>query len=279
MDLLEKTQKLCKEFKINPARSKGQNFLINNSVYKKIVEASNITSKDNIIEVGPGLGMLTKKLSGEANKVLAVELDDIICNYLIGKFKDTNVKVLNKNVLDDLPITENYLNIYFGGQNYKVVANLPYNITSIFLRKLLASKVAPLSITLMLQKEVVERLMASPGKMNILAISVQLYCDLEFIDAVPKNNFWPEPKVDSAIIKLIPRQKYAVDEKRFFQIVKIGFSAKRKKLKNNLSAGLRAGTDVIEKILATLDFNPNIRAQELSIEDWLKLVEKLSKCG
>ena len=281
MDLLEETRKICKLYNINPARSKGQNFLVNEDVYDQIIESADLDRDDTVLEVGPGLGFLTEKLSQKVERVLAVELDDGLAELLKSKLisdQIDNVELFNQDVID-----------FFGGStpgtpgveppgelnDYKIVANLPYNISSIFLRTIFSLPNKPKSLTLMLQKEVAERIVAKAGKMSLLAISVQLYADAEIVTKVPGNDFWPAPDVESAVIHLDVREgKPGVNEKDFFRLVKFGFSAKRKMLKNNLSGGYRIDQKEAEEKIIKAGFNPKIRAQELSVEDWKKLLKE-----
>jgi len=271
MTLAQKTIELCKMFEIRPSRSKGQNFLINEKIYDEIVEAAEINSEDTVLEVGPGLGFLTAKLAKAAKQVVAVELDDKLANFLqIGLDSNDveNVTVVNQDVLKfnptDLP------------KNYKVVANLPYNITSIFLRTFLNQKNRPQSLVLMLQKEVAERLVAKPGDMSMLALSVQFFGDVEIVREVKAGNFWPEPKIDSAVIRLIIKgdkrgEITYEEEKAFFRLAKFGFSAKRKMLKNNLGSGLKISNVEAEKLLISVGLDKQVRAEDLSVSDWQKL--------
>lgn len=271
MTLAQKTIELCKMFEIRPSRSKGQNFLINEKIYDEIVEAAEITKEDTVLEVGPGLGFLTAKLAKAAKQVVSVELDDKLANFLqIGLDSQDveNVTIVNQDVLKfnptDLP------------KNYKVVANLPYNITSIFLRTFLGQKNRPQSLVLMLQKEVAERLVARPGDMSMLALSVQFFGEAEIVREVKAGNFWPEPKIDSAVIKITlnnsKRGEISLDEERaFFRLAKFGFSAKRKMLKNNLGSGLKISNQEAEKLLISAGLDIHVRAEDLSVLDWQKL--------
>jgi len=274
-DLLPKIREICHLFKINPQRSKGQNFLITESVYDYIVKVAEIGSEDIVLEVGPGLGFLTTRLARQAKQVIAVELDDNLAAYLQTGFSlenIDNVTVVNQDILkfnlaDYLP----------SDASYKVVANLPYNITSFFLRQFLSAEYPPSSLILMLQKEVAERIVAQPPEMSLLAVSVQYYAQPEILKIVKAGNFWPEPKVDSALVKftVTRRQNLKLADKLFFRMVKIGFSAKRKMLKNNLAAGLKIPTVTLENILLTNNFPPQIRAENLSLTDWQKLFAAL----
>ena len=289
MNLLEKTKQICKENNIKPARSRGQNFLINEDVYNLVIGAAEVKKDDIILEVGPGLGFLTEKLARKAKKVIAVELDDKLAKRLnLYDFFKKNCRgsasVINKSILDI-----NLKELGLKNNNYKIVANLPYNITSIFLRKFLSGKNKPNSMVLMLQKEVAERIVAKPGKMSLLAVSVQFYAKAKIIEFVSKTDFWPIPAVDSAIIKLVgtghcpvlaDNKKNRSDlipgefEKKFFQLVKIGFSSKRKMLKNNLANGYHIDQKQAENWLKKAGFNEKIRAQEMSVNDWMVLLEK-----
>jgi 16S rRNA (adenine1518-N6/adenine1519-N6)-dimethyltransferase len=272
MDLLEYTKEYCAKNGIKPTRSRGQNFLINDSVYEKIIDASELNKDDVVLEVGPGLGFLTRKLAEKAGKVLTVELDDKLFNLLefnIKKEGQANLELINQNVLDFR--VDNWEH----RDKYKIVANLPYNITSVFLRKFLSSEYSPEFFVLMLQKEVAERIAAKPGKMSLLAVSVQFYAEAEILFNVGKEDFWPSPEVESAVIKIkVDKEKNKdIDVKKFFQLVKIGFSAKRKMLKKNLSAGLRIPADEVEEKIVSAGFDGRVRAQELSVDDWKKLLE------
>ncbi|MDD5290526.1 MAG: 16S rRNA (adenine(1518)-N(6)/adenine(1519)-N(6))-dimethyltransferase RsmA [Patescibacteria group bacterium] len=270
MDWLKTTKQLCQLYEIKPARSRGQNFLIKEEVYEKIVKAADLKADDIVLEIGSGLGFLTTRLAKIVKKVVAVELDDKLAEVLQTGLMSQgikNVEVVNGDILK-FRISD------FGFRIYKVVANLPYNITSIFLRKFLSAENKPEMMVLMLQKEVAERIVARPPKMSLLAVSVQFYSRPEIIDIVPANCFWPQPEVDSAIIKLAVEtngRSSVQNEEKFFRMVKIGFSAKRKMLKNNLGAGFHITSAEAEKKVKEAGFNPKIRAQELLVEDWVKL--------
>lgn len=271
MTLAQKTIELCKMYDIRPSRSKGQNFLINEKIYDEIVEAAEITKEDTVLEVGPGLGFLTARLAKAAKQVIAVELDDKLANFLqigLDSQEVENVTIVNQDVLKfnptDLP------------KDYKVVANLPYNITSIFLRTFLNQKNHPKSLVLMLQKEVAERLVAGPGDMSMLSLSVQFFGDIKIVREVKAGNFWPEPKIDSAVIKITLDNSKRGDinpeeEKDFFRLAKFGFSAKRKMLKNNLASGLKISNLEAEKLLSEAGLDKQVRAEDLGVSDWQKL--------
>ena len=279
MDLLKTTKQLCRLYDIKPARSRGQNFLIKEEVYEKIIEAAELKKDDDILEVGPGLRFLTTRLAKIVKRVVAVELDDKLAEVLqtgLTAQGIRNVEVVNEDILKifnfQFSIFNEIQNPKSKTNKYKIVANLPYNITSIFLRKFLSEENKPGMMILMLQREVAERITARPHKMSLLAVSVQFYSRPEIIDIVPANCFWPKPEVDSAIVKLkVKSEKLKVSDKEFFKLVKIGFSAKRKMLKNNLGAGFHITPEEAEKKIKKAGFNPKIRAQELSVENWVKL--------
>jgi len=276
MDLLEQTKNLCRLYDIKPARSRGQNFLIQEKIHDDVVAAADLRPDDFILEVGPGLGFLTAKLAARAKRVVAVEIDKKLVEALKAGLVAKNIKnveVINENVLE-IKIQPPLFPPYQGG-GYKIAANLPYNITSIFLRKFLEAGNKPELMVLMLQKEVAERITAEPGEMSLLAVSVQFYARPEIIEIVPKKCFWPEPEVDSAIVKITPLNPRLSGgrerEREFFRLVKFGFSARRKMLKNNLAAGLRIGQAEAAAKIKQAGFNEKIRAQELAVKDWLKL--------
>ena len=211
MDLLEQTKQLCKMYEIKPARSKGQNFLIDEESYDAIIRAADLKKDDTLLEVGPGLGFLTAILAKIVKRVVSVELDDKLAGLLqiaLDSQGVENVEVVNQDVMkfeisDLFPLAKGEIK-----RGYKIVANLPYNITSQFLRKFLSEvEIKPESIVLMLQKEVVERITAGPGEMSLLAVSVQFYAEAELVEVVKAENFWPAPKIDSAIVRLKLKEK------------------------------------------------------------------------
>jgi len=275
VNLLSRTKEICRLLTITPSRSKGQNFLVNEIIYDDILEAADVQAGDTVLEVGPGLGFLTAGLAKQAKKVVAVELDDKLAAYLktglisqgINNVEIINQDILKFNLVENLPT------------GYKVVANLPYNITSIFLRQILSSPNKPSSLVLMLQQEVANRIVTQPPDMSVLAVSVQYYTTPKIIRKVSAANFWPQPEVDSAVIRLEtkPYRSNPKLDNQFFRLVKIGFSAKRKMLKNNLLAGLKITTSELEKIFITQGFDSKIRAENLSLTDWQKLFAALTK--
>ncbi|PIR94237.1 ribosomal RNA small subunit methyltransferase A [Candidatus Falkowbacteria bacterium CG10_big_fil_rev_8_21_14_0_10_39_11] len=267
-------RELIKKYNVKPKRSAGQNFLINPEPLHQIVKAAELTDQDDVLEIGPGLGVLTEELLPRVKRVVTVELDRSLIYVLKKQFKRAeNLTIINNDVLK-LPIEEIVDN--FEGEKYKIVANIPYNITSHFLRKFLEHDLRPTKMVLLVQKEVAERVVAEPGKMSLLALSVQLFAKPRIVTIVGAKSFFPAPKVDSAVLDLeVTGPRFEVDQKRFFQLSKIGFSAKRKQLKNNLSAGLRISSDEIGQKLQELGLKETVRAQELSVENWADLTKKL----
>ena len=264
-----KTKELLKKYNIRPNKTMGQNFLINEDIIKKTIEAADLNENDTILEVGPGLGILTKELVKNSKKVIAIEKDKQMIEILKKELGDCdNLEMIHGDVLDE--IKNSRLQI----QDYKVVANIPYYLTSHLIRTLLESENQPKEIVLLIQKEVAEKICASYPKMNLLSISVKFYGKPEIISYVSKEDFIPEPKIDSAIIKITNIKKPEnVNIKNFFKLVKAGFSSKRKQLANNLSTKLYLNKEEIKTALTECDLDIQIRAERLQIEDWLKLLQ------
>lgn len=279
----------------------GQNFLRDKSVIEKIVNFADLLEDDLVIEIGPGEGVLTEELAKRAKKVIAVEIDKNLVNSLRNKFSNKkNVEIVNADILK-INLTELFphpanatLSLHrergLGGEGgYKVVANLPYYITSPIIRLFLESENPPSKMILMVQKEVAERIVARPGKMSILAVSVQYYARAELLFVVNKNSFFPVPEVDSCVIKIVPcphprlpkpgtggqasslPQGEGEFSKKFFRVVRAGFSAKRKMLVNNLASSFHLDKKEVEEKLKKIPLSGKVRAQELSVDDWKKL--------
>ena len=258
-------KKLLQKYNIRPNKRMGQNFLIDKEVLEKIINTADLTKDDTVLEIGSGLGTLTKELAKRTKKVITIEKDKQMTEALKEIIKDyKNVEI----VFDDI-LKIKKLKI----KNYKVVSNIPYYLTSPLIRMLLELKNPPKEILLLVQKEVAERICAELPKMNLLAVSVQFYSKPEIISYVSKSSFWPEPKVDSAIIKIADIKKPEnINIKKFFKLVKAGFSHPRKQLANNLSQGLNINKEQIKKALAECNLNIQARAQNLSIESWICLL-------
>jgi len=252
---------ILSKYQIHPKRYMGQNFLIDENVLEKIIESAELSKNDTILEIGPGLGILTIELAKRVKKVIAIEKDKTLYQTLkkiLEKQKINNVELINGDILNT--------SYKLQATSYKLIANLPYYITSPVIRKFLEAEQKPEIMILMVQKEVAQRITAKPPKMSILSVAVQFYAEPEIITYVSKKSFYPKPKVDSAIIKIIPRPYVGratshINTEKFFNLVKRGFSAKRKMLKNNIP----------EIDFEKLGLNPKVRAENLSIDDWLKV--------
>lgn len=249
-------------------KSLGQHWLRDRAVLAHIADLADIQPTDTVLEIGPGLGTLTSELLRRAEKVIAVEFDAELARKLPGQFPGKNLEVKTGDILSfdlsDLP------------KGYKVVANVPYYITSKIVQLLMTADNKPSTAVLLVQKEVAQRLAARPGDMSILAVSAQLFADVSLGDIVPAIMFTPPPKVDSQVVVLKTRSEPFlgdVSEKEFFRVVKAGFSAKRKKLRSSLSAGLGISKDELEVLLKKVNISPDDRAESLSLDDWLRLTK------
>ncbi len=262
---------------IRAKKSLGQNFLKDDAVIERILETADIQLADQVFEIGPGTGRLTDALDGRAKKIVAMELDHELVERLSKHFEASEgVSILEGNILD-VNLNEMLSHAGFESGKYKVVANIPYYITAPIIRTLLSLETAPESLTLMVQKEVAERMTAEPGDMSLLSIMVQYYSDAEIAFTVPKTAFDPVPKVDSAVVHLVPKRHYdAEEDRKLFRIARAGFAARRKTLVNNLSSSLHLEKLAITKILEAIGLSANVRAQALSLSDWERLQEKLS---
>ncbi|MEE8418813.1 MAG: 16S rRNA (adenine(1518)-N(6)/adenine(1519)-N(6))-dimethyltransferase RsmA, partial [Dehalococcoidales bacterium] len=254
----------------------GQHFLVDEGALRSILDAAQLTEEDTVIEVGPGLGVLTAELAGRAGRVVAVELDDRLADILKQSLASyQNVTIINRDILGVAPealLSEAGLDSPSAG--YKVVANLPYYITSPVLRHFLEAPVKPESMVVMVQKEVAAEITAGPGQMSLLSIGIQLYGEPSIIDYVPAGSFYPVPEVDSAILRVIPYGRQAIeidDEAGFFALVRAGFSAARKQLANSLALGLDVPKEKAVKLLEKAGIEPRRRAEALSLEEWARL--------
>ena len=282
---------------IRPNKLLGQHFLHDKNVLAKIIGAANLTRNDTILEVGPGLGILTRELAKYAGQVIAVEKDRALAEILTKKLADEqidNVKIIADDVLKFLK-TKNYQ----PSAGYKVVANIPYYLTSHLIRLLLELSNPPQDIILLIQKEVAKRICAKPPEMSLLAISVQFYAEAKIIASVSRKSFRPEPKVDSAIIRITPKilpplqRGIEGDLKNtgkilpnppftkegianFFTLLHAGFSHPRKQLLGNLSQGLKIEKERIGAALAKVGIKNSQRAETLTVENWLELSKNLN---
>ncbi|MEK7625020.1 MAG: 16S rRNA (adenine(1518)-N(6)/adenine(1519)-N(6))-dimethyltransferase RsmA [Patescibacteria group bacterium] len=303
---------LFSKYGLRPSRQYGQNYLIDEEVINKILELANISKDDTVVEVGPGFGVLTFPLAEKAGRVISYEIEKKLQPYWNEKIaQHKNIEVVWGNVLREFakPLSNSLL---CGGERvatlasteeragrglagrYKVIANLPYQITSAVIRLFLETDNPPESMVLMVQKEVGERICAEPGDMSLLSVSVQYYAEPKFEFIVPRTCFWPAPRVDSAVITIKPKTSpnlSSVEERKlyprlhrgegegevsFFDLVKAGFANRRKLLSKNLEPLVgKKNKEQLKKTFEELGLLPTVRAQELSVEEWKTLFSKL----
>lgn len=284
-NIFEETKNIMKAYNIKANKSLGQNFLINSEVVEKIIESSELSTDDLVIEIGPGLGTLTKYLLEKAGKVICIELDTRMVKILKNRFASRdNFEIINEDVLKvnlNKIIKENKSTGKI--KNVKIVANLPYYITTPIIMRLLEEHLDIKSITVMIQKEVAERLIEIPGGKNTGAIThtVYYYCESEKIMEVPNSSFIPEPEVTSEVIKMHLRQTPAVkieNPKVMFMIIKSAFMQRRKTLLNALTnAQVFISKQEGIKVLKKLNLNENVRAENLSIQDFANIAKCITK--
>ena len=282
MSLYEETKFIMKKYNIVANKRLGQNFLVDENVVNNIVMSSNLDKEDLVIEIGPGLGTLTKKILEKAGKVICVELDPKMVKIIKERFNlYNNFEVINEDVLKiDLNkiIQENMVD---GITNAKVVANLPYYITTPIIMKLLEEKLNISSITVMVQKEVAERLAAIPGDKltGSITYTVWYYTEPQIMFEVPRESFIPEPEVTSSVIKfeILNKPRIEVeDEENFFRLIKTAFMQKRKTLVNALiNGGIFDSREKLEMILKQLEIDTRIRGEKLTLEDYKKIADKM----
>ncbi|MDD4409952.1 MAG: 16S rRNA (adenine(1518)-N(6)/adenine(1519)-N(6))-dimethyltransferase RsmA [Candidatus Pacebacteria bacterium] len=257
---------------LSAKKNLGQNFLHDSNIINKMIEGEDINNDDTILEIGPGLGTLTKPLSSKAKHIIAVEKDRDLADWLENNVKEegiSNISIIRGDALKEIEDPDSTLNSILP-KDYKVIANIPYYLTSHLIRILLEKEDRPQRITLMIQKEVAERICNRNGN-SILSISVNYYADPKIIHIVSKNCFHPKPKIDSAIISLTPKEDIGnnIFTEYFFRLLKTGFSSPRKQLLKNLSQlGER---EVISSILKSSGIDPEQRAETLSLSDWKNL--------
>lgn len=252
-------------------KSLGQHWLTDSDCLNAMCEAGSINLNDTVLEIGPGIGSLTKLLTEQAKEVVAVEIDQTLAHTLVNQLSTKNLTVVQQDILrfdlTSLP------------PDYKVVANIPYYLTSHLIRLLSETRNQPQTVVLLVQKEVSERVAAGPGKMSLLSVSAQFYWQVTTGRVVPASLFTPSPKVDSQILIMQRRPTPLfpdVDPKQFFRIVKAGFSSRRKTLTNSLAGGLDQGKPLIVDKLNQVGINPVSRPQELGLDQWHALYRKFA---
>lgn len=265
MDLREVKQ-LLRDYNLRPDKRLGQNFLVDEAAFQRVLHAAELSGDEWVLEIGPGLGGLTRKLAQHAAHVVTVEVDrrfELALQQVLRSVQ--NVRLVWGDIL------EVDLTTLLGGRDHIVVANIPYNITSAVMRRLMESENPAYRVVLTVQREVADRVVAEAGDMSLLALSVQLYGEARVAGHIPAGAFYPQPKVDSSILT-IERYKHPriaperID--RFFQLARAGFGQKRKKLRNSLASGLGVSTEVVETWLQKAGIDPGQRPQQLDFEQW-----------
>ncbi len=273
---------LLDKYGLRPRKGLGQNFLADPNILRKIVEAAELSAEDTVLEIGPGLGTLTRLLAQAAGRVLAVELDEGMIHLLQKELAHLpNLELVQGDILQLDPAA-----LVRGPEapdlrsplSYIVVANLPYYITSAAIRHLLEAESPPRRLVLTVQREVAQRIVAGPGDMSLLAVSVQFYGRPRIVAKIPAGAFVPPPKVDSAVIRIDTHDAPPVevpDARTFFRVVRAGFGQKRKQLKNALAAGLGLPVSRVTAALTRAGVDPRRRAQSLSLDEWGALAREL----
>ncbi len=266
---------LLRQHNLHAKKSLGQNFLVDEGALEKVAAAADLNAEDEVLEIGPGLGSLTRHLASAARRVVAVELDNALLPALesvVGRYP--NVEIISGDILSLHPSS------FTLQPSYKVVANIPYYITSAVIRHLLEAETRPALIVLTVQREVAERICAGPGDMSLLAVSVQFYAAPRIVARIAAGAFYPKPEIDSAVLRLevLPHPAVSIsDPNHFFRVVKAGFSQKRKQLRNALSGGLRMEAATVEALMARAGLDPKRRAETLTLEEWGRLAGAADK--
>lgn len=271
---------ILKKFNFSFSKSLGQNFLIDGNIVKNIVEKSGITDEDIVLEIGPGFGTLTEELALNAKKVIAIEKDNRLMEVLDYTLQNyDNVKIIN----------EDFLKIDLGkifieeaqGQKLKVVANLPYYITTPILERIIENKKYFSTVSVMVQEEVARRVVASPNNKDYgsLTLYLEYNCKKEILMKVPRTVFMPSPKVDSAILYLeLVERDFDVDEEYLFKFIRSGFTKRRKNIMNSLSKGfVNISKEELKEILFSLELSGNLRAENLSLQDYINITKKYTE--
>ena len=264
-------QALLRRYGIRPSKRLGQHFMLAPGALSKVVEAADLSGDETVLEIGAGVGALTISLAQAAKRVIAVEIDARLMpalNEVVGDLP--GVLVIQGNIL------EQDLEELVGDGPYCVVANIPYNITSMLIRRLLEAPQSPERLVLTVQREVAERIVATPGQMSLMALSVQLYGAARIMARIPAGSFFPQPKVDSAVLRVDLHAEALISFESipiFFRLARFGFQQKRKQLRNALSSGLGIAAQQVATLLEKAEIPPRARAQELSLDDWARLVE------
>lgn len=260
---------------MQPNKSFGQNFLIDRATLQRIIEAAEINAGEQVLELGAGTGVLTRELARHARRVVAVELERDMLSLLAETTRNfANVELIERNLLYVDPAA------IFGAEAYKLVANLPYYITAPTFRHFLESANPPRLLVVMVQYEVAQRIVAAPGDLSLLGVSIQFYGKPDIVAHVPARAFYPAPKVDSAILRVDLKDEVPLAHKQrdsFFRLVQAGFSERRKQIHNSLARGLHRKDAEVQAWLKAAGIDPGRRAETLSIEEWLQLWHQMEK--
>ena len=265
---------LMRRFGIRSRRKLGQNFMVDPRALRKVITAAQLTGGETVLEIGAGVGSLTWRLAHHCARVVAVEIDERLIPALEYALSfESNVEIVAGDILE-MDVDE-----VLGNGPYSVVANIPYYITSALIRRLMESRRRPECLVLSVQKEVAERIVAGPGEMSLLALSVQVYGEPELRGRIPASAFYPQPKVDSAVLRIAgypsPRVPQALIE-ALFVLARAGFGQKRKQLHNALAKNLGKPNETVLEWLSAAGVRPEQRAQELSIDNWLDLAQAMA---
>ncbi len=257
---------------IKPKKGLGQHFLIDQASLEAIIAAASVRPSDTVLEIGPGLGVMTTLLVERAKRVVAVEADGTLAELLTRRHP-ANLEVMAESILD--------FDLRQMGLEYKVVANLPYYLTSKIFQLLFEAETPPSQMAVLVQREVAERITAGPGDMSVLALTVQYYAQARLVAVLGRHKFWPAPKVDSAILQVVrrPQPVFAAEPGKLFRLIKAGFGERRKMLRNSLAGGLNASPELVSQLLAQAGIASTARAQELELADWQRLYEEAMHQG
>lgn len=280
---------LCQRYHLSPSKGYGQHYLVSDAVVAKIIAAADLQPTDTVIEIGPGFGVLTLAVAPLAERVVAFEIERKLQPYWEEKIREQkNIEIVWGNFLKEMQNAKIKMQNFF---SYKVIANLPYQITSQALQTIFEMDPRPVAVVVMVQKEVAERICAQPrsassrqdgGGMSLLSVAVQYYGEPRIVVHVPRGNFWPAPRVDSAVVSirfplLAGEGRSEVTDKQFFYVVRTGFSHKRKQLWRNLSAGLQRPAPEVKQILLEVTGSETARAEELGIAQWEEVARLVDK--
>lgn len=266
-------QRILRKHNIHPTRSMGQNFLTDPSVVATIANAADVGPGDLVLEVGPGMGILTREVLSRGATVVGIELDRDLANFLREDLRDVRTFTLveqDARYMEIEPIT--------GGRPYQVVANLPYSAATVIIRRFMESPTPPARMTVMVQKEVADRMTAQQGEMSLLGLATHLYADASIVLIVPPEVFLPAPKVESAVVDLLVHEELRGTETlrdRMFELATMAFQRKRKTISNGLSMGLGRPKAELDDLLESLGIDPKRRPQTLSVDEWLAIAEAL----